>query len=213
MAKFVDEHALSKVGNADLYDNARIFDFKNHVKVNPYFTPSALVDPVTRTIPQVFDGPALKVTEQDLDNRKEGELLLDDSVFLLNAGDVATPGFDTLGHAYLYCMVTNAAWATNPTALTVVLETSIDAFDTTAFIFIGLDGVQIVQTLQFADDIQQSFFMPTMSNLGAAAVTSIPLPVPVPTGGDVTARLVFMPVGAAITNEPSTVRVIGITPR
>ena len=192
----------------------RLFEKKpGYTTIIPAIFPMTMVDIINKTLVDCWDVDALKVHDTDLDERKEGQLLLQDNAIALDAGAAAGAAFDTLGHQYLFVTIVNPTWATNPTALTVVLEVSTDAFDTETFILLGLDGVQIVQTLQFADAIMQAFYMPTQSNAGAVAATNTPLCSPVPTADGMTARLFFTPTGAAITNETMIVNVYGVTPR
>jgi len=156
----------------------------------------------------------LKVTDVNVQDRYMGELLLEDDLVSVDGGvAVAGEAFNTRGYQYLFVTIINPIWATNPTALNVTLQVSCDAFDTQEFILIARDGVQIVQTLQFADEIQQAFFMPVMSNVGTPAATAVPFAAPIPDIDDMTARLVFTPTGAGVTNEGMIVNVYGITSR
>ena len=156
----------------------------------------------------------LKVTDINVEDRYMGELLLEDDGVAVDGG-APSPGaiFNTRGYQYLFVTIRNPPWVTNPATLTVALHISTDAFDTEDFIVIARDGVAIVQTLQVADDIQQAFFMPVMSNVGVPAATAVPFAAPLPDIDDMTARLVFTPTGAGVTNETMTVNIYGITSR
>ena len=82
ISDFIDEHALNTIGEEDLFDNPRITDFKGDVRVKPYYTPTLLFNPVTRTAPQIIDGDEVKTKSQAVTYNDEAIGLAENAVFL-----------------------------------------------------------------------------------------------------------------------------------
>ncbi|MCK5606123.1 hypothetical protein KAR91_29765 [Candidatus Pacearchaeota archaeon] len=64
--EFIEERKLLAVDDPRyLYDNDRLTNFKENWRVTPYITQVAFHDPVTRTLPQVFENNTIRVTHRD----------------------------------------------------------------------------------------------------------------------------------------------------
>ncbi len=155
---------------------------------------------------------ALRVVDANIYDRYMGEHLVDDYQLLVQAAGPSV-AWETRGYQYMFVTMNNPTWATNPTGLTCFPTVSTDDFDTEIFQVLGLDGVAIVQNCLFGDLQQYAFYIPTMSNAGAVAVTNTPVATPIPDIDGMTMRLDFVPVGAAITGEAVVMNVYGITSR
>ena len=75
--EFLQERELLRIPQTELYDEAKYLTEKREIKVSPFVQPIGLFDPVTRTLPQVFDGDGLRV-------KQKGMLLAEQQTVALN---------------------------------------------------------------------------------------------------------------------------------